>query len=89
MTSSLRGRRALAVVPAPVVAEERADLDAVAGHGRHGRRRHRAGHLGLLVSPAAAAAGAGGGAPDEEEREDDDEEERDAAPAPQLALTLG
>ena len=83
------GRRSLPVVPAPVVAQERADLDAVAGHRGRGRRRHRTGlRLLLDLAAATAAARAGGGAPDEEDRQDGDDEERDAAPAPQLALTL-
>ena len=82
-------RRAQSVEPAPVVPEEGADLDAVAGERRDGRRRHRAGLRRPARLPAAAAAGARRGAPDEQDEEDGDDEERDAAPAPQLALALG
>jgi hypothetical protein len=82
--------RPLPVVPAPVIAEERTDFDAVAGHLRSRRRRHRTGlRRRLLPAAPAAAAATGRDAPDYERQEDDERDKRDAAPAPQLALALG
>ena len=81
-------RRAEAVEPTAIVAEEGADLDAVAGERGRRRRRHRTRLRHRLVSPSAAATGARRGAPDEQDEEHGDDEERDSAPAPQLALAL-
>ena len=80
------GRRAEPVGPAPIVAEEGADLDAVTGQARHGRLWHRLGGGGVR---APAAAPAGDCAPADEEDQGQQDERRDQAPPPELAAALG
>lgn len=78
-------RRPLPVVAASVVAQEGADLDAVARHRRRGRRRHRPDRPAPL-SPVSRTAG--GDAPDDERQHGAEDEERDAAPATHLTSAL-
>ena len=80
------GDRSQAVEAARVVAQERADLDAVAGErGDRGRRHGAVGHR-RAAGPATAT---GHDAPQQQDDEDDHDDQRDAATPRQLASACG